>query len=186
MPGSRVAYGADDGRIPTVIFHAMTATASFSRSPAYDITLLAHVLAALVGFGSVAMAGGYALLVGRGGPVSESVRRYYRPGVNWAGRIVFLVPVLGVALVAMSGGVWSFSDDWVMIGLVLWALAAVAGEAILWPAERRLQQIVTAERPDTERPDTEHRRSLCRRVAATSAVMLVVFVAAVVIMVSKP
>ena len=63
------------------------------------------------------------------GPESEAVRRYYRPGVNWAGRVLFLVPVFGVALIAMSHGDWSFSDGWIAIGLVLWAVAAVGGRA---------------------------------------------------------
>ena len=88
------------------------------------------------------MAGGYALALLRSGPGSEAVRRYYRPGVNWAGRILFLVPVFGVVLIAMSHGTWSFSDGWISTGLLLWAVAAVIGELVLWPAERRLQVAV--------------------------------------------
>ena len=86
------------------------AVATDARDAAYDMVLLAHVLSALVGLGAVVVAGAYALALGRSGPGSEAVRRYYRPGVNWAGRVLFLVPVFGVALVAMSQGDWSFSD----------------------------------------------------------------------------
>ena len=154
---------------------------STSRGAAYDVVLLAHVLAALVAFTVVATAGAYALLLRRPGDLSESVRRYYRPGVNWAGRIVFLVPVLGVALMAMSDGAWSFSDAWVGVGLVLWAAAAMAGEMVLWPVEHRLQQSVAL-----DPSDHDGRRSLCLRVAAVSAGLLVIFVVAAVVMVSKP
>jgi hypothetical protein len=154
---------------------------SSNRGAAYDVVLLGHVLAAIVGFGAVTVAGVYALLLRRPRPPSVSVLRYYRPGVNWAGRITFLVPVLGVALVAMSHGQWSYNDHWVIGGLALWALAALAGEMVVWPAERRLQRLVTEESADTAR-----RRSLVWQVAASSAVVLVVFVVALVIMVAKP
>ena len=71
-----------------------------------------------------------------------AVVRYFRPGVNWVGRVLFLVPVLGVALVAMSGGQWGYSDGWVTIGLGVWVAVAFVAEGVLWPAERRLQEVV--------------------------------------------
>jgi len=154
---------------------------SSNRGAAYDVVLLGHVLAAVVGFGAVAVAGAYALLLRRPGPPSVSVLRYYRPGVNWAGRITFLVPVLGVALVGMSHGSWSYNDHWVVGGLALWAVAAVAGEIVVWPAEKGLQRLVTEDSSDSAR-----RRSLVWQVAASSAALLVVFVVALVIMVAKP
>ncbi|HEX3565241.1 MAG TPA: DUF2269 family protein [Acidimicrobiales bacterium] len=154
---------------------------SSNRGAAYDVVLLGHVLAAIVGFGAVTVAGIYALLLRRPGPPSASVLRYYRPGVNWAGRITFLVPVLGVALVGMSHGSWSFNDHWVMGGLALWTVAALAGEMIVWPAERGLQRLVSEDTPDPGR-----RRTMVWQVAASSAALLVVFVVALVIMVAKP
>jgi uncharacterized membrane protein len=154
---------------------------SFLRRPAYDIVLLAHILTAVVGLAVVASAGGYALVLRRPGELSESVERYYRPGVNWAGRIIFLVPILGVVLLAMSDGTWSFSDGWVELGLVLWAAAGMAGEMVLWPAERRLQQLVTL-----DPSDHAGRHSICLQVAAASAVLVALFVVAAVVMVSKP
>lgn len=154
---------------------------SSNRGAAYDVVLLGHVLAAVIGFGAVAVAGVYALLLARSGPPSVSVLRYYRPGVNWAGRVTFLVPVLGVALVGMSHGSWSYNDHWVIGGLALWAVAALVGELVVWPAERGLQRLVTEDSPDAVR-----QRSLVRQVAASSAALLIVFVVALVIMVAKP
>lgn len=154
---------------------------SSNRGAAYDVVLLGHVVAAVVGFGAVAVAGVYALLLRRPGPPSVSVLRYYRPGVNWAGRITFLVPVLGVALVGMSHGSWSYNDHWVVGGLALWAVAALAGEMVVWPAERGLQRLVSEDSPDTAR-----QRSLGWQVAACSGALMGVFVVALVIMVAKP
>ena len=154
---------------------------SSNRGAAYDVVLLAHVLSSVVGFGAVAVAGVNALLLRGAAAPSPSVLRYYRPGVNWAGRVTFLVPVLGVALVGMSHGSWSFSDGWVLGGLALWAVAAMAGEMAVWPAERGLQRLVTEGSSDDAR-----RRSLRRRVAVGSAAMMLAFVVATAIMVAKP
>src|SRR5665213_867150 len=125
----------------------MLASANDS-SVAYDLVLLAHVLSALAGLVAVVAAGGFALVLRsalrRDGPLPEALVRYYRPGVNWVGRVLFAVPVFGVALIAMSGGEWSWSDTWVTLGMGIWAVVAVAAEAVLWPGERHLQEVVTA------------------------------------------
>jgi hypothetical protein len=128
----------------------MTATdgyllaATHAREAAYDLILLTHVLAAAVGLGALVIAGANAWVLRRSGPDPEPLRRYYRPGVNWAGKALFLVPVLGLLLMALSRGDWSFSDGWIGIGLALWAVVAVSAEMYLWPAERRLQAVVSS------------------------------------------
>lgn len=164
----------------------LVASASLARSPAYDVVLLAHVLAALIGFGAVVVSGGYALALLRLGPGSETVRRYYRPGVNWAGRILFMVPVLGVVLIALSHGRWAYSDGWIGLGLVLWAFAVLVAEMALWPAERRLQAVVADPSPAPPPISDAALRSLCLRVVLLAALLLVVALVAVVVMVAKP
>jgi uncharacterized membrane protein len=154
--------------------------ATHARDAAYDVVLLAHVLAAVVGLGSVVVAGAYALVLRSAGPGRESVRRYYRPGVNWAGRVLFLIPVLGVVLMAQSHGDWSFADGWITIGLALWTVAAVVAEMALWPAERRLQVAVAGPTAEAELGST------CLRVVGLSAALSVALVAATVVMVAKP
>ncbi len=120
--------------------HALLAAALHARSAAYDIVLLAHVLAALVALVVVAVAGGSAVSLGRSGPSTDALRRYYRPGTNWAGRVLFLVPVLGVALVAMSQGrlvVRRPVGRW--SGWSSGSARRSSAEIALWPAERRLR-----------------------------------------------
>ncbi|HEV3263925.1 MAG TPA: DUF2269 family protein [Acidimicrobiales bacterium] len=171
-----------------MLFHPRSVAAlvavSVNRGAGYEVVVLAHVLSAVIGFGAVGVAGAYALVLGRRGPNSESVTRYYRPGVNWAGRVLFVVPVLGFVLIGMSHrtpGGYGFSDGWVMVGLLLWAVAALAAEMVLWPTERGLQQLVAA----GEWEDSAH-RSLTRRMAWTSGALLVIFLASMVVMVAKP
>lgn len=161
-----------------------------ARDAAYDIVLLAHVLTVAVGFGVVAVAGSNALALRRPGPRSEALRRYYRPGVNWAARSLFVVPLLGVALVALSGGDWSYREGWVLGGLALWALAALLGELVLWPGERALQEMVARPAPPPAPApaavsDLDLRRG-CLAVAAAAGLVEVTLVVATVIMVAKP
>jgi Predicted integral membrane protein (DUF2269) len=163
-----------------IVGWVLTGEAGPPGSAAYDLVLLAHVLSALVGFGAVVVAGIYALAFERSSPPTEAVRRYYRPGVNWAGRVIYLVPAFGGALIAMSHGVWSYADHWVVIGLGLWGVAAVVAEVALWPAERRLQAVVA---DPTSAGDL---RPQCLRVALVAGFLLIVLVVASVVMVAKP
>jgi hypothetical protein len=162
------------------LVHPVLAADPHARSAFYDIVLLAHVLAGLVSLVVVAVAGGSALALRRSGPSTEALRRYYRPGTNWAGRTLFLVPVLGAVLVALSEGDWSYSDDWVVIGLGIWLGAALVGELVVWPAERRLRAAVGRdERTGVLATD-------CRAAAGGSAAIAVLLVVATVVMFAKP
>lgn len=194
--------------MPPVVAFAVTPVVAGvgTNAPGYDLVLLAHVLTALIGLVAVAVAGGSALALrralARGGPVPEALSRYYRPGVNWAGRVLFGVPVLGIALLAMSGGQWDFGDTWVSLGMAAWAGVATAAEAVLWPTERRLQQVVvdrsaSAVGADTGRggaaapadagaPDPVAPGTLCLRVGLLGLGLAVALVAVFVLMVAKP
>ena len=167
------------------------------NSKTYDLVLLAHVLSAVVGMVAVVVSGGFALTL-RGalttdGSLPVAVVRYYRPGINWVGRVLFLVPVLGVVLIAMSGGQWSYADGWVAAGLAAWFVVAMAAEGALWPAERRLQQVVSARESgvpidggavgDGEPVDPA---ALCLRSGLLGIGLGVGLVAVAVLMVAKP
>jgi uncharacterized membrane protein len=154
--------------------------------PGYSVLLVAHVAAAVVGFGALATTGLQAARArrGPGAPGAEGVRRYFEPGVNWPARALYGVPVLGFALAADSNGAVMIADGWVVAGLLLWLAAAAAAEAVVWPGERRIQAIVS-EHWDDPAARAELDRT-CRQVASASAVLIGVFVAAVVLMVAKP
>jgi len=176
------------------ILPAATVAAVNDRSVAYDLVLLAHVLAALAGTVAVVVAAGFALtlraVLRREGRVSEAVVRYYRPGVNWVGRVLFAVPVLGAALVGMGGGQWRWSDAWVLVGLGVWAAVAVVAEALVWPGERVLQEVVGAlgsgavgDGPVDAPGDVRDR---CLAVALAGFGCAAALVAVAVVMVAKP
>jgi hypothetical protein len=171
-----------------------------ANSAGYDLVLLGHVLTAAVGLVAVVVAGGFALALrgalARGGPLPESVVRYFRPGVNWVGRALFAVPVLGVVLVAMSGGQWRYSDAWISFGLAGWIVVAMAAEGILWPLERRLQKVVATGVSPSDPTDPaslsgrEELRAdpgaLCLQAGLTGIGLAVALVAISLLMVAKP
>jgi hypothetical protein len=107
--------------------------------------LILHVGFMLVALASLLATGIQAWRARRGpeAPSAPSVARYFRPGINWPGRSIYLVLVLGLTLVAMSRGAYDFSDPFVQIGLILWIVAVSLAETLVWPGERLLQVIVS-------------------------------------------
>jgi hypothetical protein len=114
----------------------------------FDIVLLLHVGCVVVGLVTTATAAATASrlrrLLGSSLPLPDPLRRYFRPGINWAGRTVYGIPVFGFALVAMSQGAYALGQGWVLGGLAIFAALAFLGEGVLWPAEQRLQGTLAA------------------------------------------
>jgi hypothetical protein len=125
--------------VPSAVLPAVPS--AVPTGPGFDVVLLLHVAAAVVALGSVAVAGVQARRVLAAGPAGlpPALAGFYAPGVNWVGRTLHAVPLLGLALVGLSRGAYGFDDAWIQWGIGLWVVAAVGAEAVLWPAERRIQ-----------------------------------------------
>jgi hypothetical protein len=156
---------------------------------AFDIVLLLHVACVVVGLVTMATAAATATrlrrLIGSPLPLPDTLRRYFRPGVNWAGRTVYGIPVFGFALLAMSQGAYALGQGWVLGGLGIFAAVALLGEGALWPSEQRLQVALTssgAPGGPTE-PSLDHDASVMARAAVAALVLLV---AGTVLMVAQP
>ncbi|MGH9047431.1 MAG: DUF2269 family protein [Acidimicrobiales bacterium] len=155
------------------------------HEPVFDLLLIAHVATALVGFGTLVASGVQALRVQRTPPgeLAESLRRYFTPGFNWAGRVVYGVPLFGFLLLADSGGHLRLSYPWVEAGLGLWVISILLAEGLLWPAERRIQAALAA--GSVVGLSSSVRRD-CLVVAALGGFLGVVFVVVTVLMVARP
>lgn len=129
--------------------------------PLFDVILLVHVACALLGLASVVVGAVFAArlrkVVAREGPAAPPaetgepggdggalapLRRYYAPRTNWMGRLLYVVPVTGVALVATSQGYASFADAWLLAGIGLWMTAILLGERVVWSGERQLHELL--------------------------------------------
>ncbi len=158
---------------------------------AFDIVLVLHVACVVIGLATTAAAAATARRLrrqaGSPAPLSDPLRRYFQPGVNWAGRTVYGIPVFGFALLAMSQGAYDLGDAWVLTGLALFVLLAVVAEVFMWPAERRLQQIVTAAGPGLDpAPEAAALRADAARLERSATVVLVLLVLGTIVMVAQP
>jgi uncharacterized membrane protein len=158
---------------------------------AFDIVLLLHVSCAVLGFATVAAAAATARRLrrqaGSTAPLSEALVRYFQPGVNWAGRTIYGIPVFGFALLAMSQGAYDLGDGWVLGGLALFVAVAVLAEGVMWPAERRLQRTVAAVGPGLDpTPEAASLRADAVMLERSAILVLVLLAVAVVVMVAQP
>lgn len=166
---------------------------------AFDVVLLLHVACAVVGIVTVATAAATARRLGRlarsAAPLPEPLQRYFRPGVNWAGRTIYGIPVFGFALLGMSHGAYAVTDPWVLSGLVVFVAVSLLAEGVMWPAERRLQHAVaaagtTAGGPEPVGPPAvssgETVTTDAARMEQAASVVLVLLVVATVLMVAQP
>lgn len=139
----------------------------------YRIVLLLHILAVIVAFAPViahavqtmqARSADSASRARMLGFMAANSRRIYAPMVIVAG-------LLGMALIGLSGGAWSFGDPWISASFAVWFAMNGVLHAVLLPAERKL-----AGGDD----------SAARRVDAGSAIITVLLIVMLVLMIWKP
>lgn len=160
--------------------------ARIPSGPAFTVVLVVHVAAVLLGAltlvaGSLAAA---RLVASRDGELPRSVRAYFSPGPNWAGRVLWLVPVAGAALLAMSGGAYRLDQGWVETGLGMWAAAITLCEGVVWRAERRVRDALDGTAPGLPAPPAAVRAGRVVRVAAPG--VLALLAGAMAVMLAKP
>jgi uncharacterized membrane protein len=158
---------------------------------AFDVVLLLHVGCVVVGFVTAVAATTTARRLRRlllaSSPLPEPLRRYFRPGVNWAARSIYGIPAFGFALLAMSQGAYALGDAWVLAGLALFVAVAILAEGVMWPAERRLQSAVTAAGLAVgSPPDTGSMERDAATMVRAAAAVLALLVVGTVVMVAQP
>jgi uncharacterized membrane protein len=157
---------------------------------AFDIVLLLHVACAVAGLVTTVAAASTASRLRRllraSAPLPEPLRRYFRHGVNWAGRAVYGIPVFGFALLAMSQGAYALGDGWVLAGLALFVAMALVAEGVLWPAERRLQAGVASSTASAPLPEPRAMEGDATSMVWSAGAALVLLVAGMVVMVAQP
>ena len=168
--------GGQDGQI------MMSAT----TSAAFDVMLIVHVLLAIIAV--VVVGAAYVAAASLGGVRAgdawpEGPKRFFTPGPDIAGRMVYGVPLTGLVLVGLSGGEFSVTDPFIQAGFGCSIIAIVMGEWLVFPATTRLGSLLA----DAAVVPTEAswRADLGRLRWGVDAMVLVLLVAAV-LMVAKP
>lgn len=113
-------------------------------STGYEILLILHILAVVIGFGGLFFQG-VLLRRARRRTAGESlalVDAAQAMSYSWAVWFVLVVPLFGIGLVASSRGTWSFQQGWVGSGLLLWVIAAGILTGMLRPNQIRIQELL--------------------------------------------
>lgn len=127
-------------------------------SAIYQIILLLHIAAAIVGFGGVIAHGAYnAKAFASSAGDAAVLFRTTQAVTNLAHYAIYALFVLGIILVSLSEGDISFADPWISASFVVWialvgvahglvrpAVAAMREAAEGLPAEQKLSEDATA------------------------------------------
>lgn len=146
----------------------MTATAHV----AYDWVFVAHVMVAVATI-VVLVALRVAARATFDDPASGP--RRFPDRVDWALRIVHLLPASGVALVAMGGADVSIGHLWVQAGIGCYVVVGAWIEIRVAPLERALARILVT--------DVDPRRSVATLMRSLDVALLVITVAMVTMIV---
>ena len=150
----------------------------------YNLVLVLHILAVIIGFGGMFIAGFYG---------NEAARRPGREGLAVAettlkvtGTIptvaVSAVPILGILLVLMSDDFWKFSEAWISLSFLLYIVLIGLATGIQVPAIRKM----VALRSGTEGAQSMEMQALGKKAAAVGAIVNLLWVVILFLMVFKP
>ena len=115
-----------------------------SDSGVYRVVLVLHLLAAIVGFGGMAVNGFYgAMAAARRGRDGAAIGDAVDKGYKFAEWPVYAVPVLGIVLVLMSeDGVFEFSQAWISLSFLLYIAAIGLLHGVQLPTVRRINALL--------------------------------------------
>jgi uncharacterized membrane protein len=150
----------------------------------YDLVLVLHILAVIIGFGGTFISGFYGVeaskRAGREGlAVGETTMEVTRLAPTMA---VYTVPVLGILLVVLSDDQWKFSDPWISLSFLLYIVLVVLMVAVQAPNVRK----IIAARRAADGEMTAEAQALARTSAMVGGVINVLWVVVLILMVFKP
>ena len=106
----------------------------------YNLVLVLHILAVIIGFGGMFIAGFYGAEGARrpgseGLAISETTMKVTSLAPTMA---VYTVPILGILLILLSDDQWQFSDAWVSLSFLLYIVLVVVAVTVQVPNIRKL------------------------------------------------
>ena len=148
----------------------------------YELLLFVHISAAIVWIGGAAMHVALVLLARRAGERAQQLAflhyddllglRLYLPAT-------LVVLAAGIGLV-LEGG-WDWGQTWIVLGLILFALAFLFGVAYFLPQGKKLHEAIAAHGPDAAEVT-----AAMQRIYLGAWVDLTILFAAVFVMTVKP
>jgi Predicted integral membrane protein (DUF2269) len=158
----------------------------------YNVFLLLHILAAIIGFGGILLNGFYGIEAGkRPGPAGRAVSEANLKVSQIAMYFIYAVPVFGFALSGTSDDTFKMSQTWLWLAFVLWLAIVGVCHAILFKGHKRinvlLAEIETAPRPAGGRPpQAVEIQAIGKQLASVSVAIDVAVIVVLYLMVWRP
>jgi uncharacterized membrane protein len=148
----------------------------------YNVVLVLHILAAIIGFGGMFIAGFYGnesrRLPGAEGLVVAQATLKVSGQVPTVA--VCAVPILGILLILMSDDVWQFSQAWISLSFLLYFVLMGLATGLQVPTLRKLVALRAAGGNATEV------EALGKKAAMVGGIVNLLWVATLALMVFKP
>ena len=152
-------------------------TPAIVSTKAFDVLLVVHAVCAIAALAVLIALRSAALCIARGEPRSELAPRSFTGRPELAGRVVHLVPLTGLAVVAVSLGRYSVMTALVEVGFALWLVVAMCLELVAFPAQREVAAALDGS-PDAARA-AAHRMVRAVELAALALVAAAIVMIAV-------
>jgi len=153
-------------------------------SGAYKFIEVLHVVAVVVGFGGMFLAGVIgAKAQARGGAGGKAVAdAAFDVTEHWSQWFIYAVPVLGILLILMSDDVYKFSQMWISISFLLYVLFVGLMHGLHLPNIRRMNELMAEGGPD----QVAELDARGKRAGVVGAALNLTWVVVVVLMVFQP
>lgn len=154
------------------------------RGDLYNVVLVLHILASIIGFGGMFIAGFYGNesrnLPGREGlAVAQTTLKVTGQIPTVA---VCAVPILGILLILMSEDTIKFSEMWVSLSFLLYFVLMGLATGLQVPTIRKM----VALRAGAEGAQSGDVQAMGKKVAAVGGIVNVLWVVILILMVFKP
>ena len=154
------------------------------RGDLYNVVLVLHILASIIGFGGMFIAGFYGNEA-RGLPGREGLI-LAQTTLKVTGQIptvaVVAVPILGILLILMSEDTIKFSALWVSLSFLLYFVLMGLATGLQVPTIRKMVAI----RAGAEGAQSAEVQAMGKKAATVGAIVNVLWVVILVLMVFKP
>lgn len=163
-------------------------------SGVYKLVFLLHLIAVIVGFGTVFLNGVYGSIAKRrrGAEGLAVAEANYDVSVKWAEPFIYAVPVLGILLVLLSDDQFKFSQAWVSLSFLLYIVSIGVVHALHLPNLRRMNALMaglvsSGPAPGSGLPpEVTELEAREKRAAAIGTALNLVLVVLVALMIWKP
>jgi len=156
-------------------------------SAIYQIVLLLHIAAAIVGFGGVIAHSAYNAKA-FAGTASDArvILRTTQTVTNLAHYAIYGVFVLGIVLVAVSEGEVSFGEVWISASFVVWFALVGVAHGLVKPTVKSLLERAEALAPDEKMTTDPGVVAQAKKLALGEGLTQLLLVVALALMIWKP